>query len=199
MMLPSFERARAFPDPFPHVHVSNILSHEAANRVLGWLRARAPWTLRVESFYEQHEFSLLTSELCPEVAGLVSPAFLEAVRAELQRRFAVAENLVLVDVGGHRLTAGQTIRIHNDFLDGQETHRLLIQLNDGWSAERGGLLMLFGGESPETLRHVVVPTHASGFAFEISSTSFHAVSSIKDGERYTLVYTFRRSNGRQPD
>ena len=153
-------------DPFPHVRVSNILSPAAADRALGWLRTRGPWAQRIESFYEQHEFSLLATELDDKIADLVSPAFSEVVCTELRERFAVAEGLMLVDVVAHRLTLGQTIRIHNDYLDGRETHRLLIQLNDGWSVERGGLLMLFAGEAPESLRHIVMPTHASGFAFE---------------------------------
>ncbi len=152
---------------------------------------RAPWALRIESFYEQHEFSLLATALDDEIADLVSPTFIEAVCEELRAWFGVDEGLVLVDVVAHRLTSGQTIRIHNDYLDGQETHRLMIQLNDGWSVERGGLLMLFAGDTPESLRHIVMPTHASGFAFEISPSSYHAVSTIRDGERYTLVYTLR--------
>lgn len=191
MILPSFQYVRASADPFPHVRVSNMLSPDAADRALGWLRTHAPWALRIESFYEQHEFSLLATELDDQIADLVSPAFIEVVCTELRERFAVDEELTLVDVAAHRLTSGQTIRIHNDYLEGQETHRLLIQLNDGWSAERGGLLMLFAGEAPESLRHIVMPTHASGFAFEISPSSFHAVSTIRDGERYTLVYTLR--------
>jgi len=68
----------------------------------------------------------------------------------------------------------------------------LIQFNAGWEVSQGGLLMLFGADTPETLQTVLLPTHGSGFAFEISAKSFHAVSSIKAGERYTLVYTFRR-------
>jgi hypothetical protein len=191
MILPSFQHARVLADPFRHVRVSNILSSDAADCALGWLRTHGPWALRVESFYEQHEFSLLAAELDDEITDFVSPAFIEVVCAELRERFAVDKGLILVDVAAHRLTSGQTIRVHNDYLDGQETHRLLIQLNDGWSAERGGLLMLFAGEAPESVRHVVMPTHASGFAFEISPLSYHAVSTIRGGERYTLVYTFR--------
>jgi hypothetical protein len=36
-------------------------------------------------------------------------------------------------MSAHKLTAGQTIRIHNDWIRGEETHRVLIQVNDGWS------------------------------------------------------------------
>ena len=195
-MLPIFSGAKPSADPFPHMRVPSILEAEAAGRVLDWLKTRAPWVLRVESFYEQYEFSLLAADLDGGMEALVAPAFMEAVRDELRARFGVDDELALVDVAAHRLTSGQTIRIHNDYLDsGEETHRLLIQLNDGWSAERGGLLMLFGDDKPESLKSIVMPTHASGFAFEISPVSFHAVSSIKSGERYTLVYTFRRTAG----
>lgn len=190
-MTPSFDTAITTALPFPHFHVPRILEPEDADRALAWLRDRAPWSLRVESFYEQHEFSLQSTRLDPEVAALASPPFVEAIRGALVARFGVARGLDLVDISAHRLTPGQTIRVHNDFIDGEETHRLLIQLNDGWSAERGGLLMLFGDSRPESVRRIVVPTHGSGFAFEISPVSYHAVSSIRDGERYTLVYTFR--------
>jgi hypothetical protein len=75
----------------------------------------------------------------------------------------------------------------------EETHRLLIQLNTGWEPKQGGLLMLFGSDSPESLQHVILPAHDSGLAFEISPSSFHAVSTIKRGVRYTIVYTFNRA------
>lgn len=191
MTLPTFAQVRAAHEPFPHMRIEGILTDEHAGAALAWLRDHAPWNLRIEDFYEQHEFSLLNTELGEAVATLAAPAFVEAVRHEMQDRFSVLGALQLVDVTAHRLTCGQTIRIHNDFLEGEETHRLLIQLNDGWDVGRGGLLMLFAGSTPETLRHVVMPTHASGFAFEISPTSFHAVSSVVSGERFTVVYTFR--------
>lgn len=191
MILPSFQLATTSKEPFPHVRVPKILAASAADRALYWLRSQAPWKLRVESFYEQHEFSLLAADLSPEVAELTSPKFIDEVRHELETRFGTSSSLMLVDIAAHRLTSGQTIRVHNDYLGDNETHRLLIQLNDGWSSGRGGLLMLFANSAPESLKAVVMPTHASGFAFEISPVSYHAVSTINDGERYTLVYTFR--------
>ena len=54
------------------------------------------------------------------------------------------------------------------------------------------MLMLFG-PSPENLAAIFEPTHRSAFGFEISERSFHAVSTIRDGERFTLVYTFRET------
>ncbi len=178
-------------DPFPHLAIPAILSLADANRVLAWLQTDAPWRLRVESFYEQYEFSLVSEDTSTVASELAGEGMVEAVRTLIREHFAISGDLVLVDVSAHKLTTAQTIRIHNDWIGGEETHRVLIQLNDGWSIANGGLLMLFGSRAPEDVRLVIEPTHGSGFAFEISDRSFHAVSTIKSGERFTLVYTFR--------
>jgi Rps23 Pro-64 3,4-dihydroxylase Tpa1-like proline 4-hydroxylase len=178
-------------EPFPHVAFPAILSPVSANQVLTWLKTGAPWRLRIESFYEQYEFSLLNeraSQIAQELAG---ERLIEGVREIIRDHFAVKGPLSLVDVTVHKLMSGQTIRIHNDWLHNEETHRVLIQLNEGWSIDHGGLLLLFGSKAPEDVRQVIEPTHGSGFAFEISEHSFHAVSTIRTGERFTLVYTFR--------
>jgi Rps23 Pro-64 3,4-dihydroxylase Tpa1-like proline 4-hydroxylase len=178
-------------EPFPHLAIPEILSRAAADRVLAWLRTSAPWRLRVESFYEQYEFSLVSEDGSAIARELAGERLVESVRELICSHFEISGHLTLVDVSAHKLTRGQTIRIHNDAIEGEETHRVLIQLNDGWSLDQGGLLMLFGSRAPEDLRSVIEPTNRSAFAFEISGRSFHAVSTVKAGERFTLVYTFR--------
>jgi hypothetical protein len=89
--------------------------------------------------------------------------------------------------------SGQTIRIHNDYIGGEETHWILVQINRGWDDANGGMLMLFDGPRMEDVARVVRPLHASATGFEISPPSFHAVSTIHSGERYTLVYSSRRT------
>lgn len=178
-------------EPFPHLAIPAILSPAAADRVLTWLQTDAPWRLRIESFYEQYEFSLVSEDASAIGGELAGQDIVEAARTLVREHFAIRGDLALVDVSAHKLTPGQTIRIHNDWIGGEETHRVLIQLNDGWSIDCGGLLMLFGSRAPEDVRAIIEPTHGSGFVFEISDRSFHAVSTIKTGERFTLVYTFR--------
>lgn len=178
--------------PFPHFRAALALDAEIADLALAWLRDEAPWTLRVEDFYEQHEISLLDRSPGGAASALVSEQFVETVRSAIATGLPGADDLELVGVCAHRLTAGQTIRIHNDHIGDQETHRLLLQLNDGWDGDQGGLLLLFDGDVPETLVDVILPEHRSAFAFEISARSHHAVSTIKSGQRFTVVYTFRR-------
>ncbi|MFC4595609.1 cyclophane-containing peptide 2OG-Fe(II) oxygenase YhhC [Sphingobium tyrosinilyticum] len=192
-MTPHFEDAIAAVAPFPHASIPAILSPDEAAAALSWLTFEAPWSLRTESFYEQYEFSLLDVEIPRELRDLIAPGFIDALRTFLQDRVGAPDRLDLVNASAHKLIPGQTIRLHNDFIGEEETHRVLIQLNDGWSAENGGILMLFNSHRPEDVASAYLPVHASGFAFEISPRSFHAVSTIRSGERFTLVYTFRAS------
>jgi Rps23 Pro-64 3,4-dihydroxylase Tpa1-like proline 4-hydroxylase len=192
-MILSFSNAARSETPFPHLRISEILRHDDADRILLWLQKDAPWKLTVADFYEQYEFSLLSSPLTVGMERLIEFDFIKTMTSNMKQSFEIDCNLDLVDVTAHKLISGQTIRIHNDFIGSEETHRLLIQLNSGWTAYQGGLLMLFSSDSPESLQNVLLPTHGSGFAFEISPNSFHAVSSINTGERYTLVYTFCKS------
>ena len=190
-MMPRFEGAAVATAPFPHVSIPAILASYDSDAALAWLETDAPWQLRIESFYEQYEFSLTGLELPERVHGLTRPGLLDPLRDFLRKSVGAVGLLESVDVSAHKLVPGQTIRVHNDFIGNEETHRVIIQLNAGWCVENGGILMLFASDRPEDVTSVMLPTHGSGFAFEISPRSHHAVSTIKRGERYTLVYTFR--------
>ncbi len=176
--------------PFAYCGWDRLLAECDADRVLTWLES-ASWQLRVEDFYEQHEFSLLSSPPPPGLGALACEATVSNLADCLRRVFEIDRPLALVDIAAHRLTAGQTIRVHNDFLGAEETHRLLVQFNRGWSPANGGLLMTFASERAEDVADAFMPAHGSAFAFEISPKSFHAVSTVRRGERFTLVYTFR--------
>jgi Rps23 Pro-64 3,4-dihydroxylase Tpa1-like proline 4-hydroxylase len=189
---PDFSRSVAASTPFPHLRTPELVDEELGAAALAWLRDRAPWRLRVEDFYEQHEIGLLDADLPAGVAPIIDTQFLEGIRRGLEDGLPHEASLHLVDVSAHRLTRGQTIRIHNDHIGGEETHRLLLQLNEGWSPDQGGLLMLFSQDRPEALTNVILPKHRSGFGFRISADSHHAVSTIRNGERFTVVYTFRQ-------
>jgi len=178
--------------PFPHAHLPDLLPQQIANATLDWFRKTAPWRLLVASFYEQYEFSLLGDPPPQGLERLTDGDFIAELASLLQAEFGERDRLDLVDIAAHKLVSGQIIRIHNDFIDTEESHRILIQLNEGWQIENGGLLMLFGSDDPEDVQVVILPRHGSCFAFEISPTSHHAVSRIHKGDRYTLVYTFKR-------
>jgi Rps23 Pro-64 3,4-dihydroxylase Tpa1-like proline 4-hydroxylase len=175
--------------PFAHVATTGALGAVLAEATLRWMESDAPWMLRVADFYEQWELHLERAILPETLSELLDPDFVEKLKLRLLVPI-ISADLELVEVTAHKLLAGQTIRIHNDYIEDAESHRVLIQLNRGWRDEQGGLLMLFGSSSSGDVQRVIRPLHRSAFGFSISDRSFHAVSTIAAGERYTLVYSF---------
>jgi hypothetical protein len=175
--------------PYRHATYAGCLPPLTGAAVLDWLESEAPWTLKRTDFYEQYEFSCWDSP--SDVANfLTSNSVLRVVRTEMEEVFnrTFETNIGVVC---HKLLAGQRIGIHNDYLAGEETHRLIVQLNREMSDRDGGFLMLFGSGDAADVRGVLRPRHLSGFAFEISGSSFHAVSQIHSGSRYTLIFSLR--------
>jgi Rps23 Pro-64 3,4-dihydroxylase Tpa1-like proline 4-hydroxylase len=175
--------------PFPYYISEKALTTEAAVALLGWLERDAPWQLVETGFYEQYEFSFFNVDLPPAIAALVDKTNLTRVKAFVQETFGVTLS-DRMDLTAHKLLPGQRIRLHNDYIPGEETHRFLVQLNRGWDDDNGGLLMFFNSSEPSDIHRVIRPNHNSCAAFEISSASNHAVTTIHGGERYTLVFSF---------
>jgi Rps23 Pro-64 3,4-dihydroxylase Tpa1-like proline 4-hydroxylase len=161
--------------------------------MLRWLETDAPWRLRIAEFYEQYEFSFLDADLPTDVGKIFSREALDTLKREMEQTFAVtlADK---IDIAAHKLVPGQKIKVHNDFIPGQESHRILIQLNRGWSQENGGVLMFFNSDDARDIHGAFLPAHNTSVAFEISPRSFHAVSAIASGHRYTLVLSFYRAS-----
>ncbi len=178
--------------PFPHTVSGQALSASMAKAALKWFETAAPWRLRLESFYEQFELNLHQVDLPPELALLVDNEVIEEMAVQMLSPLT-EDRLMLTEANAHKLLPGQTIRIHNDFIGGEETHRILIQVNRSWTDINGGMLMLFSGPVADDVARLIRPLHGSGLGFEISPKSFHAVSTIHADERYTLVYSFKRA------
>lgn len=175
-------------EPFPHSQVSTVLSKENVNYLLNWLKFNAPWQLKKASFYEQYEFSFKDTILPEKINKIISKEFISEIKEKINVLFEVNVEKNDFDLVAHKLTSGQEIKIHNDLIIGMETHRFLIQLNYGWSDDNGGILLLFNKD--KSLSKAIRPINNSGFFFEISNKSYHAVTPITSGERYTLVFSF---------
>jgi len=185
----AFSSIEFFSAPFPYFFSPRALTEEASSSVLEWLENCTSWKLMETDFYEQHEFSFWDVEVPAHLSFLKEQAFLDTLREGMEELFEVRLHQHL-DFTAHKLIPGQRIRIHNDYIPGCETHRLLIQLNRGWTDEKGGMLMFFNSPDPADVHQIFHPTHNSAVGFAISPNSNHAVSTIHSGERFTLVYSF---------
>jgi len=130
----------------------------------------------------------------PQLLVFREPGFLNELKTKVENLFKV-ELGNDVDVAAHKLIPGQRILLHNDFIAGENTFRLLVQLNRGCKDEDGGLLLLFNSSDPADIHKVFRPIHNDAIGFVVSPTSNHAVSLIHGGERFTLVYSFYGKNG----
>jgi Rps23 Pro-64 3,4-dihydroxylase Tpa1-like proline 4-hydroxylase len=176
-------------EPFPCFTVARVLSEELEQELLTWFESAAPWRLAVMDFYEQYEFDFKDAVIPEGLQFLFSDDSLYRLRNKMGSLLG-ATLKPQVDITAHKLNRTQRIRIHNDARPEGETHRLLVQLNRGWDEANGGLLMLFRGPEVETLEDIILPTSRSAFGFEISHVSYHAVSQVHQGDRYTLVFSF---------
>jgi Rps23 Pro-64 3,4-dihydroxylase Tpa1-like proline 4-hydroxylase len=176
-------------EPFQYFVSAKALSDSVSLMVLDWFETDAPWKLVETDFYEQYEFSFWDVQMPLRLAFLRDRAFLKGLKTRIESLFEI-ELSDRIDVAAHRLIPGQRIRLHNDFIPGYETHRLLIQLNRGWSDENGGLLLFFNSSNPADIHRIFRPSHNSAVGFAVSPNSNHAVSTIHSGNRFTLVYSF---------
>lgn len=175
--------------PFPHFSSERILKDDLARDLLEWLKATSLWHYTETNFYTQYEFSLLDLGLPPQLKSLSDQKFIQHLKQHFYSMFKT-DRLELVGITVHKLVDGYKMGVHNDFIGKEESHRLVVQLNDGWTEVNGGYLMLFNSMNVNDLAKLIKPLHNTGIGFEISNASYHAVSTVHDFERYTLVYTF---------
>ena len=183
-----------FSEPFQYFVSAEAFSDSLSLMILEWLETDAPWKLVETDFYEQYEFNFLDARPPSQLSFLQKRPSFDDLRARMEIVFQTALS-ERVDFNAHKLIPGQRIRLHNDFIPGQETHRLLIQLNRGWEDEKGGLLIFFNSQEPADIHKVFRPFHNSVVGFAISPRSNHAVSTVYGGERFTLVYSFYEKSG----
>jgi len=183
--------ASFFSQPFPHLECPDFLDPESAEALLSWLEARNWLDLGLAEYKGYSDVPLNAFNLPESCSGLIAPDFLVQLR-QLMSRFFRIDSTGNVRVTAHRILTGGSLSPHADVSQMRFTHRLLVQLNRGWTYESGGFLCLYDGNpSPnEPPRKLVAPLHRSGFAFEVSERSFHSVTPVLGGPRYTLSYTF---------
>jgi Domain of unknown function (DUF6817)/2OG-Fe(II) oxygenase superfamily len=185
--------------PFRYFISQQVLSPDSAGHLLHWLETGAPWHLHQGAFFEQYECNLLG---VPTPSGC-APLFGQKELNELKGRMEALLGTELADrieIVAHKLLPSQGIGIHNDEPhDDLETHRFILQINRGWSDENGGHLLLFNSKNPSDIHAVVRPTHNTGIGFAMSDRSYHAVSDVRHGIRYTVIYSFWKKQTRRAD
>jgi len=177
--------------PFKHFFLTNFFPDTLSQDLFAWLEETNSWEYTETSFYTQYEFSLLHALDFPVTLSLLTkPSTVDFIAAQFDGNMQCG-SLELVGITVHKMIDGYRMGVHNDFLGGEESHRLVVQINSGWREDNGGYLILLNSRDHSDIATLVSPLNNSAIGFEISPKSFHAVSTIYDFTRYTLVYTFK--------
>jgi hypothetical protein len=178
-------------EPFEHFVLSEFYEAEFAEKLSRWLSSQAIWRRSVHHFYDQFELNFKDIPLIPESIAipLLASTALDRVKglAEDLFRTQLRPNLC---VGAHKLIDGQGIGIHTDSAPGEESHRIVVQLSRDWQDSSGGHLVFFGSADVRDVRNIFRHIFNSAIGFSLGGASYHAVSNVLHGERFTIIYGF---------
>lgn len=179
--------ARLSQDDWLCAAVCNVFSKDFYDQLVRGLDG-LEWAEAVQSFYRQREVNLNESAYYVRL-------FDEQVRIRIAGSLGAFFGVRLsanFDVAAHKMITGDCIGVHTDANAFGETHRMTVTLNDGWSIAEGGVLLALNNGTLASVRDAWLPTANNGFLFEISETSYHAVTPIVGPRpRYSLILTFK--------
>jgi hypothetical protein len=196
----TFHRLVSSDVPYPHFVAPQCFNPVLAEKLLEWFEEEAAWKIhKVQDFYEVYDLDLVSTPFPAQLSLMRGDALYLEVRNALERHFKT--NLCdSVHVLVQMMTKGQTIRVHNDWSPEGPTHRFIVQLNQGWTTAQGGLFMILQKPDDTPSNHtpqLCLPTHRCGIGFEISERSYHAVTPVTAGNRYSIVFSYRIKSGSQ--
>lgn len=190
----SLEHVTCSQSPYPHFIANECINPGLAEALLEWFERGAAWKLnKVNRFYEVYDLDLTTTPFPGHLSVMRQPRLYNSVRRVLERQMCVRLSRS-VHVMVQKMTQGQYIQTHTDWSDGGPTHRFVVQLNRGWKKSQGGLVVMLPKLNAHTSARgarTYVPAHCSGIGFQISDRSYHAVTPIKNGERYSMVFSYK--------
>ncbi|MBK5966649.1 hypothetical protein CCR95_21870 [Thiocystis minor] len=165
--------------PFPFFCVDAAFSEEQCAALEGLFLPTNDWQHRDGAFYQ--------CSLC-DVTEKIPASF----QTELLARMREITRLPLVNrilVTAQRMLPGHVIGRHSDrpFL-GYEMVRLVVQLNQHWRPDHGGVLELFSSPDGQAVFRVD-PEYNTAVGFPLHAGSYHGVTEVTQ-PRQTVVFNF---------
>jgi hypothetical protein len=173
--------------------VKQFFDESTAELLIEWLEKTNQYVSATGDFYQQSMFPLSPNNISKELTGLFAPSTRGYIRSCAENAFETQfhDNFI---VTAHRHLQGQGTLIHNDYhpdphtLKYGFTHRIIVYLNRVNTVD-GGILGVYRSTNTEDLVTSIYPIHNTAVGLEFGPTSYHDVSPITKGERYTLNFT----------
>jgi len=179
-----------FDDPFRHALADRPLTPSIADALLEWLEGIPAWSLNDGGFFRSWELALDRLTPPPQCRVMFQPEGL----AELEQSAAALFSQPIRLHGpivAHRMEPGQGVGVHSDKpTQGDETHRIVVQLSRPAGLADGGHVVLLAGERPGLARRILPRAHNTAIAFRLGEHSPHAITRVRAGMRYSIVPSF---------
>jgi hypothetical protein len=175
--------------PYKHFVFEDFFGKENAAFVTERLQEIKQWTYRVGGTDDmwEHKFTQgAADELSAYLFSAVGP-----IRTLMEDEFGVELSHAVTDISAHKLMAGQRVAVHSDNPTlGNPTHHFIVNFTPAYAGEMSGYGLICYQKSLEAVHTALQPVADTGFAFEANNHSFHAVSKVLKGPRFTVVYSF---------
>jgi len=179
-------------DPFKHLMGIDFFPNGESQIILNWLKKKENWELHTEDFFEQFEYTIFEDKVPLEINSIFNEYWRKSIIKQIEEIFGILLTSK-IQISARKYGIGQGIGIHNDnpnvSMD-YETHRLIIYLNEDFVDRFGGYLVLFNSKNISDIYKVIRPINNSYFCFEASPLSWHAVTNINEGVRYSINISF---------
>lgn len=169
-------------DPFLHVLIAPVFKTAVASELLSLLED-VVWKYREESFYR---VMVPTHCINKRILRMIESQRFQCLLEKVLH--CKLETSARIEI--HRYGPGCGIGPHTD-AQCREV-RLVISLNTRWNPDRGGVWILARDSNLKTCRRLLPSINNTAFAFETGETSFHALSTYKDGAIYSIIVRFLR-------
>jgi hypothetical protein len=178
--------------PYPHAIGDGLFAPELVDDWLRTLESVSAWRPQDGGFYAADATAVAPSD-APDGAmrEMLQPgglARLEAAASQLFETTLCLHGPVIA----HRMRPGQGVGIHSDRpAPGEETHRIVIFLARAPVPADGGHFLILAGPDVGRASSIIELASNTAVAFPLDDQSYHAVSRVVRGTRFSLVLSFR--------
>jgi hypothetical protein len=192
--------ASMFDQPFQHGTIQQVFNIETARALSEWIGAASTWKECDSAVPARRTFYWNSDGAPGPIRDTLTPGLMQSLRDRVEELFGRRFSTTFT-VSANRYSAGHGIKIHNDYFPAPGshpfffTHRLIVYLSPGGDASSGGLLGIFAGDKPQDRVRTIVPTFNSASVMAMGPRSFHAVSAVRAGTRYSIGFSFTNTTG----
>ncbi len=168
-----------------YVFLYPLLSDNSSKKILGTLYS-CVWVKETGNFYdiEVSNADYIKKQVCHILDKELRDDFKRELFSEFGFDGSGNYNLIL-----QKYSEGSNIGVHTD----ENTHelRLIINFNDKWSVEDGGIWILSKSSDLRSSQHLIPPLNNLAIGFVCAQDSYHCMSAKNSNITYSVVMCFQ--------